>query len=129
MSLLCPVQVCQPGFEFLPPFGDADRAVIGDVITAAHESVNRTQRIPLPLGQYEKSVIEILGRGPRDAFADRIGHKELRRGRSPRERDLLRARAHERTPEERPNSLAEAARATRRSFRLFEIAGRFPRTA
>ena len=145
LALLGTVQSVEPGVKFLAPFGKAQRGIVANVVASPHEGVNSAQRLALAAGKNEKGIIKILGGSARYAFAHRIRHHELRRSRRPGNRDLLCPGAHRPLSSLgwscfRPASLAPstapaeknffiAARATSASFRGFEIAGRFPRTA
>src|ERR1700722_7334001 len=145
MSLLSAVQGIKPGVEFLSAFLQAECGVVGDVVAAAHEGVDRAQGFALAAGQNEERVVEVLGGGTRDAAAHGIRHDELARSGCPRGDGLLSAGAHillTQRPlrssilplpfvalELLPNNLPTAARAIRASLRDFEMAGRFPKTA
>src|SRR6478672_1322848 len=129
LALLGAVEIVEPRIQLLPPFGQAKRRLVRDVIATPHERVHRTQSLALAAGQDEERVIKVLGRSPRNAFADGICHDELRRCRRPWHRNLLRAHAHRDAPRDTPKHFAMAARVTKPSLRDFEIAGRFPSTA
>src|ERR1700719_4087611 len=114
------VKRVHPGIELLFAVACRERRIVGDVIAAAHESVNRAQGLAFAFGKDEKTVIKILGLCARDSPAYRVRHVELRLGRDKRGRKLRHA-AH--------ISLCKAARATSASLRCFEITGRRPSTA
>src|SRR5579862_5255170 len=107
------MNLVEPVGELVMAVFDAKRFVVGDVVTAAHEGIHRTERVALAPWKRHKTVVEILGRRAGNVPAYGVGHVQLRsRGRE------LRGR----TPDDSAHrSFPSAARATRASLRPFEL--------
>src|SRR5437899_5951374 len=115
----------EPSVQLLATFFNAKAGIVGDVVTLPHKGIHGAQCLALAPRQNQESIIKILRSGSRNAAADGVCHHQLRRSRSPGDGGGRGAGAH-RNP---PRSLPMAARATRTSFRPFEMEGRRPSTA
>ncbi len=129
LSSQCAVNLVQPFRQLVVTIISAQRAVIGDVVAPPHKGVHRAQGITLPPWKYDKRVVKVFCGGAGDAPADGVRHIELRSSRRELHWRISHGGAQRCFSCGFPNIFPSAARATRASFRAFEMAGRLPSTA
>src|SRR6266498_1451880 len=76
---LCGVEGVYPCVKFQAAIARRERWVVGDVVAAPHECINRAQSLSLELGKNKKSVVEILGPLASNSPANGVRHMQLRR--------------------------------------------------
>src|SRR6266850_3743251 len=111
----------EPLRQLVAPLVKTESVVIGNVVTAPHEHVDGAQRIAFGTWKDGKTVVKIPGGRAGVVATHRVSNVELRGGGRELHGSISYGGAHSIFP--------NAARATRASLRVFEIAGRRPRTA
>src|ERR1700674_666429 len=123
----------QPFRQLVVTIIRAQRVVVSDVVAPPHESIYSAQCITFPPWKDHKCVVEISGGGAGNTPADRVRHIELRSSRCKLRGRVSHGGAHlcfsRGFSRGFASNFPSAARATRASFRAFEIAGRLPSTA